>query len=93
MVERTMKHCSVFIVFLLFTLHLAHSDKASAAEVSWRSYEVYEPVIESYFISDPAKQELQYNHCSAIAFFKNRWVAMWNANRRPDESKPASWFT
>jgi hypothetical protein len=83
-----MKHCSVFIVCLLFTLHLAHSDKASAAEVSWRSYEVYEPVIESYFISDPAKQELQYNHCSAIAFFKNRWVAMWNANRRPDESKP-----
>ena len=73
---------------LLALLCLTHGEKTSAAESHWRSYEVYEPVIENYFISDPSKQALQYNHCSAIAFFKNRWVAMWNANSRPDESKP-----
>jgi hypothetical protein len=49
---------------------------------------VYEPVIERYFISDPSKQALQHNHCSSIAFFKNRWVALWNANLIPDEAKP-----
>ena len=25
---------------------------------------------------------------AAIAFFKNRWVALWNANLLPDEAKP-----
>ena len=48
---------------------------SNAAGGQWRSYEVYEPVIERYFVSGPSTQALQYNHCSAIAFFKNRWVA------------------
>ena len=87
-VKRHMRYSSLRIVFLLLTLCLMHADRTSAAEAPWRFHEVYEPVIESYFISDPSKQALQYNHCSAIAFFKNRWVAIWNANRRADESKP-----
>ena len=62
--------------------------RAPAAEDAWRSYEVYEPVIERHFVCDPSKQPLQYNHCSAIAFFKGRWVAVWNANLIPDEAKP-----
>lgn len=64
------------------------SAAARAAEGKWRSYEVYAPVIERHFICDPSTQSLQYNHCSTIAFFKNRWVALWNANILPDESKP-----
>ncbi len=62
--------------------------EAAAGEGAWRSYEVYEPAIERYFICDPSTQALGYNHCSSIVFFKNRWVALWNANLRPDEAKP-----
>jgi hypothetical protein len=64
------------------------SADGAADEGRWRSYEVYEPVIERYFICDPAKEVFQYNHCSAIVFFKSRWIAVWNANREPDEAKP-----
>ncbi len=62
--------------------------RSHGAEREWRSYEVYEPVIERHFVWDRSKQPLQYNHCSAIAFFKGRWVALWNANLIPDEAKP-----
>jgi hypothetical protein len=83
------KHSHTLIAALLLApLAVLQAAQAPAAEGAWRSYEVYEPVIERYFISDPSTQALQYNHCSAIAFFKNRWVALWNANRRPDEAKP-----
>jgi hypothetical protein len=75
-----------FLTALLLVPMAAMS--APAADGPWRSYEVYEPVIERYFINDPSKQALQYNHCSSIAFFKNRWVALWNANQLPDEAKP-----
>jgi hypothetical protein len=73
---------------LMAPLDVLQADQEPAAEGAWRSYEVYEPVIERYFISDPSKHELQGNHCSAIAFFKDRWVALWNANLTPDEAKP-----
>lgn len=79
---------TLIAALLLAPFAVLQADQAPAAEGPWRSYEVYEPVIERYFISDPSKQALQYNHCSAIAFFKNRWVALWNANRLPDEAKP-----
>jgi hypothetical protein len=64
------------------------SAAAEAGGGVWRSYEVYQPAIERHFICDPSKQALQYNHCSAIAYFKDRWVALWNANLIPDEAKP-----
>lgn len=81
------------VPLLISALLLAHSavlraHQAPAIEGTWRSYEVYEPAIDRYFINDPSSHALQYNHCSTIAFFKNRWVALWNANRRPDEAKP-----
>jgi hypothetical protein len=79
---------TLFTALLLVPLAALHADQETSAEGAWRSYEVYEPVIERYFLSDPLKQALQYNHCSAIAFFKNRWVALWNANLRPEEAKP-----
>jgi hypothetical protein len=79
---------TLLAALLLAPLFVLHADQPNAAEGPWRSYEVYEPVIERYFISDPSKQPLQYNHCSAIAFFKDRWVAVWNANLIPDEAKP-----
>lgn len=71
-------------------LSLQHAVNASHADdrAGWRSYEVYEPVIERYFVCDPSTQALQYNHCSTIAFFKNRWITLWNANLLPEESKP-----
>ena len=78
----------LLVALLLVPVAVLRAEQAPAAEGAWRSYEVYEPTIERYFINDPSKQALQYNHCSAIAFFKNRWVALWNANRLPDESKP-----
>jgi hypothetical protein len=84
-----MKHTLTFLTALLLVpLAALHAAQASETARNWRSYEVYEPVIERYFISDPSKQALQYNHCSSIAFFKNRWVALWNANVRPEEAKP-----
>lgn len=79
-----MKH----FVHLLGVLLLVPLAAVQAAEGAWRSYEVYEPVIGRHFISDPSKQSLKYNHCSAIAFFKGRWVALWNANLIPDEAQP-----
>lgn len=79
---------TLLTVLLLAPLATLHADQMSETGGNWRSYEVYEPVIERYFISDPSKQALQYNHCSSIAFFKNRWVALWNANLIPDEAKP-----
>jgi hypothetical protein len=70
-------------------LFVHRSASAAASDgAEWRTYEVYEPRIEQYFVCDPSTQALQYNHCSAIAFFKNRWVALWNANILPDEAKP-----
>jgi hypothetical protein len=79
---------TLLTALLLAPLAVLQAAQAPAAEGTWRSYEVYEPVIQRYFVCDPSKQALQYNHCSAIAFFKGRWVALWNANRLPDEAKP-----
>jgi hypothetical protein len=71
----------------VLTLLLARAMQVGAAEV-WRSYEVYQPRIESYFVVDTDAQELKYNHCSSIAWFHDRWFCLWNANHPPAEGKP-----
>ncbi|MBN1342332.1 MAG: exo-alpha-sialidase [Phycisphaerae bacterium] len=54
----------------------------------WRTYEVYRPTIERYFVADADAQPLKYNHDSSIAWFKDRWFCVWNANTVPYEGKP-----
>ncbi|AQQ71486.1 Neuraminidase (sialidase) [Limihaloglobus sulfuriphilus] len=60
----------------------------SAVFGSWRTYEVYQPVIERLSVSDSAGGELLYNHGTAIAWYQNRWFYLWNANELPGEAKP-----
>jgi len=61
---------------------------AGAAEAPWRSYEVYQPTIERTVVCDAASQRLKYNHDSTIAWFRDRWYCLWNANEPPIEGKP-----
>ena len=56
---------------------------------AWRRYEVYEPTVEIGTIYDGAKGKLKYNHCAAVAWFEDRWFALWNANTVPYEGKPS----
>lgn len=60
---------------------------AAAAE-AWRSYEVYEPSVERFFVNDPRTQALQYNHDSSIAWYGGRWICLWNANEPAAEGRP-----
>lgn len=61
---------------------------AGAAEAPWRSYEVYQPTIERRVVCDAAGQRLKYNHDSSVAWFRDRWFCLWNANEPPIEGKP-----
>lgn len=55
---------------------------------TWRIYEVYQPRIERYYIVNAHKHALKYNHDSSIAWFRDRWFCLWNANRVPFEGRP-----
>ena len=61
----------------------------SALAGPWRSYEVYQPKIEVGDICNGATGKLRYNHCATLAWYQDRWVALWNANTVPFEGKPS----
>ena len=54
----------------------------------WRSYEVYQPSITQHFVCNTHTQPLKYNHDSSVAWFKGRWICVWNANEPAAEGKP-----
>lgn len=54
----------------------------------WRTYEVYQPTVERYWVAQASAQELKYNHCPTIAWFRDRWICLWNANQVPIEGRP-----
>ena len=54
----------------------------------WRRYEVYEPRIERHFVVNTHAQQLKYNHDSSVAWFRDRWFCLWNANEPPAEGRP-----
>ena len=61
----------------------------AAAAGAWRdSYEVYKPRVEIHTVVDGDVDELNYNHGSTIAWFRDRWFCLWNANRVRNEGKP-----
>ena len=60
-----------------------------AAEAGdWRMYELYQPKVERHFVVNAASSPLLYNHDSSVAWFRDRWFCLWNANTAPAESKP-----
>lgn len=54
----------------------------------WQGYDWYQPTVERYFVVNAATSPLLYNHDSSIAWFRDRWFCLWNANTDPSESKP-----
>lgn len=54
----------------------------------WQGYSVYQPQIERAFVIDARNHELRYNHDSSVAWFRDRWFCVWNANTIPAESAP-----
>ncbi len=58
------------------------------AAAPWRAYEVYQPRIERVTVVDGDRDELNYNHGSSVAWFKDRWFCLWNANTVRCEGKP-----
>jgi len=52
----------------------------AAGAAGWNSYEVYSPNIETVAIYGGGNAELQYVHCPSLAFFKDRWFAVWQGN-------------
>lgn len=59
-----------------------------ASDAPWRSYALYQPTIEHAFVCDAAAQPLRYNHDSSVAWVRDRWVCLWNANAIPEEGAP-----
>lgn len=55
---------------------------------AWTTYEVYSPRVERHYVVNQEKSELKYNHCATLGFLRGRFVALWNANTVPSESKP-----
>jgi hypothetical protein len=73
---------SSFLFFLLLTAPLFADD------APWRGYAVYQPRIERALVCDAAAQPLRYNHDSSVAWFRDRWICLWNANAIPAEGAP-----
>lgn len=59
-----------------------------AADLPWRTYAFYQPRIERAAVIDAADQPLRYNHDSSVAWFRDRWFCLWNANTIPEEGAP-----
>lgn len=78
----SLKICALVIFVLGGTV--AFSDTTQ----SWQHYTVYQPRIERSFVVDAAAQSLRYNHDSSIAWFRDRWFCVWNANTIPSEGAP-----
>jgi hypothetical protein len=74
-------HFSLLFFFLLAT-------PLFAADVPWRTYAVYQPTIQRAIVVDAAAQPLRYNHDSSAAWFRDRWLCLWNANAIPLEGAP-----
>ena len=55
---------------------------------AWRRYEVYQPTVERHFVVNTHAQRLKYNHDSSVAWFRDRWLCLWNANEPPAEGRP-----
>ena len=60
----------------------------AACAAPWRAYEVYQPEVERHFVVNGLEHELRYNHDSTIAWFRDQWLCLWNANQVPAEGKP-----
>ncbi len=64
------------------------SSVASPPDAAWHTYGVYQPHIERAIVVDAAEQPLRYNHDSSVAWFRDRWICVWNANTIPLEGAP-----
>ncbi len=72
---------SLFFFFLLAAPLLA-------VDAPWHGYTVYAPKIERAVVVDAAQQPLRYNHDSSVAWYRDRWFCVWNANTTPAEGAP-----
>ena len=61
---------------------------AARPDAAWHTYRVYRPRIERAIVVDAAEQPLRYNHDSSVAWFRDRWFCVWNANTIPAEGAP-----
>lgn len=77
----TAHHRPALYCALLVTAFHSHAE-------AWRTYAVYQPRIERTVVVDAAEQPLRYNHDSSVAWFRDRWFCVWNANTTPSEGAP-----
>jgi hypothetical protein len=75
---------SSVLAFILYNLSFI----ISFADTPWRGYTVYQPRIERAVVVDASAQPLRYNHDSSVAWFRDRWFCVWNANTIPEEGAP-----
>ena len=81
--------CTLLVLLLLLTAcRPAPQALSELSEEGWQHYTVYQPRIERSFVVDASTQPLRYNHDSTIAWFRDRWFCLWNANTVPREGAP-----
>ena len=81
-IHNPMQYCLLYIIILFSSLAFA------ATSGDWQHYSVYQPKIERSFVVNAAEQPLKYNHDSSVAWFRDRWFCVWNANSVPKEGAP-----
>ena len=84
-------HCMArrLVLVLCWSGVTAVARGAVGVDGPWRdAYEVYQPRIEVHSVVDGDADALNYNHGSAIAWFRDRWFCLWNANQARNEGKP-----
>ena len=75
-------------LFCFLAALVADACISAAAATEWRNYAVYQPRIERGIVVEAAAQPLRYNHDSSVAWFRDRWFCVWNANTIPEEGAP-----
>lgn len=61
----------------------AEEERFSKFTTPWRNYEVYAPQIETHTVYEYDGTETNWmNHCANAAWFKDRWIALWNFNEK-----------
>lgn len=78
-------------IFLVLLLLSGAPEGAALSRVyregPWREYSVYQPRVERYDVVNTHRQALRYNHCSDIAWFRDRWFVVWNGNTEIEEGR------
>ncbi len=88
--KRTLSSIPLFLFLASIALvHGAHASTIVDAEGhTWQTYACYQPRIDRVAAVDAATQPLRYNHDSSVAWFRDRWFCLWNANTIPKEGAP-----